>query len=244
MSTEEKNLEPTQRHRLKMREQGETALSRDLTNASALLAGMLLFWGVGSFLANVPIQATKELWTGKPWVSASADDFLRAWNILTSRTLIFLIPILALAPLVTALTTLVQTRFLFLPSQLKLHWKQLNPAEGMTRIFSLDSIATVTFGLAKISLASTFILWVITTQIPAICALCQLDFATATANMQSLVLGTGLRIATALFLLALADYGWQYYRHLQRLKMTFEEMKEEIRITEGDASVKQRMRRR
>lgn len=242
--SEEKNLEPTQRHRQKMREQGETALSRDLASASALLAGMLLFWGVGSFLADVPIQATEELWGGKPWVSASAEDFLRAWNILTGRALLFLMPILALAPLTTALVSLVQTRFLFLPSRLKLHWKQLNPTEGMTRIFSLDSVAAVTFGLAKIALASTFILWVIVTQIPAICALCRLDFVVAATKMQTLVLGTGLRIATALFLLALADYGWQYYRHLQRLKMTFEEMKEEIRITEGDASVKQRMRRR
>ena len=69
-------------------------------------------------------------------------------------------------------------------------------------------------------------------------------FQTAVLKMQNIILGTGLRIALVLFLLAAADYGWQFYRHKLRLRMTYEQMKEEIRITEGDQTVKQKMRQR
>lgn len=240
MSAEERNLEPTQRHRQKMRQQGEVALSRDLVSASMLLAGMLLFWGFGGFLASVPIQGIEEAWSREAQLQMTPDSFLFLWNSWVTATLLLVVPVLAVIPITTALVSLVQTRFLFLPSRLALNWKHVNPAEGLSRIVSLDSLAAAGFGLAKTALVAAFIFWMVVRQIPLLLSLCQMDFAQAVEKMQGVVLGTGLQIAFVLFLLALADYGWQFYRHQQRLRMTFEEMKEEIRITEGNAAVRQK----
>ncbi|MBO5436519.1 MAG: EscU/YscU/HrcU family type III secretion system export apparatus switch protein [Thermoguttaceae bacterium] len=242
--SEEKTFEPTPRHREKMRRQGETALSRDLVNASMLLAGMLLFWGFGHFLVSVPFHFAETAWSEGPWLRMTPELFFEKWNAWVQLALFYVVPFLALVPIVTALVSLVQTQFLFLPSRLAPKWKNVDPANGMKRIFSWDPVMSAGFGAAKLLLVGAFLVWMVTRQIPTLCALCQMEFQTAVLKMQNIILGTGLRIALVLFLLAAADYGWQFYRHKLRLRMTYEQMKEEIRITEGDQTVKQKMRQR
>jgi len=51
------------------------------------------------------------------------------------------------------------------------------------------------------------------------------------------------RVAWALALLALGDYGLQYYRTMSSLKMTKQEVRDEAKETEGNAEVKGRIRR-
>ena len=52
-----------------------------------------------------------------------------------------------------------------------------------------------------------------------------------------------LRLALVLLILAIFDYIWNRYKHVQDLKMTKQEVKEEMRRMEGDPVVKQRRRR-
>ena len=227
-----------------MRQKGEVALSRDLVSASMLLTGMLIFWGFEGFLADVPVQGTQSTWSQGAWLEMTPDEFLELWNSLVQRALFLVVPILAVVPITVALVSLLQTQFLFLPSRLVPDWKHVNPGAGMMRIFSLDSLAATAFGVAKVGFVAAFIFWMVLGQLPVLASMYEMDFSMAVEQMRSIVLGTGLKIAAALFLLALADYGWQFYRHNQRLKMTYEQMKEEIRITEGDQAVKQRIRER
>ena len=227
-----------------MRQKGEVALSRDLVSASMLLTGMLIFWGFEGFLADVPVQGTQSAWSQGAWLEMTPDAFLELWNTWVQRALFLVVPILAVVPITVALVSLLQTQFLFLPSRVAPDWKHVNPGTGLLRIFSLDSLAAAAFGIAKVGFVAAFIFWMVLGQLPVLASMYEMDFPMAVEKMRSIVLGTGLKIAAALFLLALADYGWQFYRHNQRLKMTYEQMKEEIRISEGDPNVKQRIRER
>lgn len=227
-----------------MRQKGEVALSRDLVSASMLLTGMLIFWGFEGFLADVPVQGTQSAWSQGAWLEMTPDAFLELWNAWVQRALFLVVPILAVVPITVALVSLLQTQFLFLPSRMAPDWKHVNPGAGMLRIFSLDSLAATAFGVAKVGFVAAFIFWMVLGQLPVLVSMYEMDFSMAVEKMRSIVLGTGLKIAAALFLLALADYGWQFYRHNQRLKMTYEQMKEEIKISEGDPNMKQRIRER
>lgn len=227
-----------------MRQKGEVALSRDLVSASMLLTGMLIFWGFEGFLADVPVQGTQAAWSQGAWLEMTPEAFLELWNTLVQRALFLVVPILAVVPITVALVSLLQTQFLFLPSRVAPDWKHVNPGTGLLRIFSLDSLAAAAFGIAKVGFVAAFIFWMVLGQLPVLTSMYEMDFSMAVEKMRSIVLGTGLKIAAALFLLALADYGWQFYRHNQRLKMTYEQMKEEIKISEGDPNVKQRIRER
>ena len=63
------------------------------------------------------------------------------------------------------------------------------------------------------------------------------------ALMAQILYEIGLILAVVIFVLALIDYVWQRWRHEQDIKMTKEEVKEELRRMEGDPVIKQRRRK-
>jgi flagellar biosynthetic protein FlhB len=60
--------------------------------------------------------------------------------------------------------------------------------------------------------------------------------------MTEVVLWTGLKIACALLLLALLDYGFQWWKQEQDLRMTSQEVREEMKDLQGDPQVIARRR--
>ena len=60
--------------------------------------------------------------------------------------------------------------------------------------------------------------------------------------MLQILLWTALKIAGALVLLALLDYGFQWWKHEQDLKMTPQEIREELKNLEGNPQVVARRR--
>src|SRR5947208_1427125 len=58
----------------------------------------------------------------------------------------------------------------------------------------------------------------------------------------SLVYAIGMRIGIVLLILALLDYAYQRFRTEKELKMSKQEVKEEMRRMEGDPKIKQRRR--
>src|SRR5437762_10669725 len=57
------------------------------------------------------------------------------------------------------------------------------------------------------------------------------------AYLLSVLLWTSLKIGGSLAVLALFDYGYQYWKHEQDLRMTTQEMKEEIKQQQGDPQI-------
>ena len=56
------------------------------------------------------------------------------------------------------------------------------------------------------------------------------------------VLTVGFKVAAALLLIALVDFAYQRHKHEQDLKMTHQQVKDEMKTMEGDPQVKQRRR--
>jgi len=52
--------------------------------------------------------------------------------------------------------------------------------------------------------------------------------------MAHIVFWTALKVGAALLILALLDYAYQWWRHEQDLKMTPQELREELRNLEGN----------
>jgi len=56
------------------------------------------------------------------------------------------------------------------------------------------------------------------------------------------VIDLGLRLAILFFILGLADMGYQFYQHSQDMRMTKQEIREELKETEGDPHIRARRR--
>src|SRR5262249_7642925 len=123
-------------------------------------------------------------------------------------------------------------------------WERLNPVEGIQRIFSARSLAPTIVAALKLAVMMTLSY----SQIRTILADSTLYSTASVAGIGKFIadaaLGITWRSIFGLIFLAVLDYGYQFWRNSHDLMMTRDEVKEEMKNSEGNPQVKARQRRR
>jgi flagellar biosynthetic protein FlhB len=130
-----------------------------------------------------------------------------------------------------------QFGFLYLPDKVALDWQRINPLQNYGRIFSLNNAVHLGFGLLKVLLIVTVAATALWGERARMLHLAGQSPAEVGSYLLSILLWTSLKIGGALGVLALLDYGFQYWKHEQDLRMTTQEIKEEIKQQQGDPQV-------
>jgi flagellar biosynthetic protein FlhB len=233
---------PTPRRRQEAREQGQIARSPDLTAAALLLGFLLLMNSYGPGLIKALRTVMEELLS-----SASLADLgtKNAGAILVRAIMLAggaLLPVLVGGVIIAIIVNLLQTGFLLSGKRLRPNWGMLNPLNGLGRLFQMDSLVHLVMNLLKMTLVGAVAWSAIHGRIEQIVGVGELSFVQAFGLGATIVYSVGMRVAILLLVLAILDYGYQRYRQEQQLKMTKEEIKEEMRRMEGDPKIKQRRR--
>jgi flagellar biosynthetic protein FlhB len=126
---------------------------------------------------------------------------------------------------------------LYLPQRLALDWQRINPLQNSSRIFSLTSFVHLGFGLLKVLLIVAVAGYCLWEERGRLLALSGDSTGQIAAYLLQVLLWTSLKIGGALAVLALFDYGYQYWKHEQDLRMTTQELKEEIKTQQGDPQI-------
>jgi flagellar biosynthetic protein FlhB len=153
-----------------------------------------------------------------------------------------LLPLLSAFFGIAVVASLAQTGFVYTPSRVVPDISRLDPLKGLGRIFSLPSVARLGFGLFKIAIVSGLAGVVVYQQWEAIVALPMLSLPEIAVFLVDLLFWTTVKIAAALLVLALFEYGFQRWKYEQDLRMTTQELKEELKLTQGNPEVAQRRR--
>ena len=162
-------------------------------------------------------------------------------------TLVFLkcaAPVVIATMLAGLLAGAIQNRFNTASEALTPNWNRLNPVEGFKRVFSFRSAVPTLIAILKFAV----IVGLTYSQVRSI--LNDPIFTTAvsvgrlTEFLAQTCLQIFLRVSLALLVIAAGDYGYQWWRTQQDLMMTKEELKEEMKSTEGNQMMKSARRRR
>ncbi|MFW5693209.1 MAG: EscU/YscU/HrcU family type III secretion system export apparatus switch protein, partial [Thermoguttaceae bacterium] len=135
-----------------------------------------------------------------------------------------------------------QIGFLFLPSKLAPDITRLDPLKGFGRLFSLQSVMRLLFGIFKIAVIASVALYSLYQEGETLLELTALAVPQAAYYMVQVLLWTAVKIAVALVILALLDFAFQKWKHEQDLRMTAQEVREEMKNLEGDPQVLARRR--
>jgi flagellar biosynthetic protein FlhB len=144
--------------------------------------------------------------------------------------------------LAAVLANLFQIGFLFVPERISPDISRLSPLAGLGRIFSLTGTMRLGFGLFKllvIGVVAGVILWGRRNDVLRAGNLDTLQFSHLLVNI---TLKTTLWIGVALILLALLDYTMQRWKLEQDLKMSHQEVREEMKQQQGDPQIAARRR--
>jgi len=242
----ERTEKPTA-HKLKeARKQGQIARSRDLAIAAASVASTLAMAYTGSHLIGGLMDALRsslDSFGNAPLRDVEPTE-LGALMLRSALQMATLVGPLALVTMVAAVGTHgFQGGWSFAPGALRLNWSRLNPSTGAKRLsFSQSGVETLKTILVCATVAT--LTWQALrselAEVPRFPWMTPADAATATwSHVESLLLRAGWFLGA----IALADYGWQRFRLLQSMKMTRQEVKDEVRQNEGSGEVKGRIRR-
>ena len=237
--TGEKTEQPTGRRREEAREEGQVPRSQDLTAAIALLVGLILLNAFGPGMLERMLQLIHEMID----VSNASSTTLRTWIARAGyAAATMILPFLLMLMLLTVGGVLAQTGLLLTPKKLMPDLSHLSPLKGVKRLFSTDSLTRTGMGLLKMSLIALVAYHTIVSEIQPV-----LGAATALPagilHMASDVMFTlMLRMALVLLILGLLDYFYQRYKIEKKLRMTKQEVKDEMKRMEGDPLLKQRRR--
>jgi flagellar biosynthetic protein FlhB len=230
----EKTLEPTPHRRQQARQEGHVAKSHDLGSAAMLLLGATILLMFGGGLAGFLVEYGRNRLGGQFEVVADQEFCVGLWNSTLGSLSRFLFPILGLIFLAGIAVNVLQTGFLFLPQQLAFDFSRVSPIRGWQRIFSSGGMVRLGFGLLKLAVVATVVGVVFCNQRDAFWKLASLAPSSLAVEMTQLLLWIVLKIGAALFVLAILDYVYQWWRHEQDLKMTPQELREELQNLEGD----------
>jgi len=243
MATEEfgdKTHEATPYRRQKACEEGQVVRSQDLASAGLLVVGLLIVAYFSRGLANFLGRLTQDQLGGAAWLNLDSQTTVHHAASLAAGLAMSLLPLLALLLIAAILAHMGQFGFLYLPQKLALDWQRLNPLANAQRMFSLTSFVHLGFGLLKVGLILGVAGWCVWGERGRLLNLSGQSTAEIATYLLSLLLWTSVKIGAALVALALFDYGYQYWQHEQDLRMTTQELKDEIKTQQGDPHIAQR----
>jgi len=151
------------------------------------------------------------------------------------------IPLLLLA-LAGIVGSAIQHRIVLSAEPLMPRASRISPVSGFTRLFSQQAFANFAKGLAKLALIGSVIAALLWPQRQRLAGMAATDPASILPITRSLIMQMLGTVVAILAVIAAADYLFQYRQWYERQKMSVREMKEEFRQTEGDPTVKGKLR--
>lgn len=239
----DKTEAPTPRRRTEAREQGQIARSHDLTAAILILASMMLLNGFGPHLVTALRSLLTELLSpgslADTRTGPATDAALRAVFLIAGA----IAPLLVAMAVIAILANLAQVGLNFNPQRLSFNLGALNPMRGLKKLLGGSrGFARLALDILKILLLGAVGYSAIHDRLAQIVMVQQLAFMQIFLLGADVVYSIGIRIGIALLLLAIIDYTYQRWQLEQELKMSKQEVKDEMRSMEGDPKVKQRRR--
>lgn len=225
---------PTPQRRQEARRQGQVARSQDLVSAGLLLGGLMLLLMLGGGLVDFFQHFAQRQWGGRAWLRVDPDFAVGQLQDVVLRTGVVVLPVLCLLLAIAVLIQVGQVGILFLPQKLQWDASRINPLQGLRKLFSRASAVRLSLGLVKVMAVTSVSAMSVWSQRGEIVALTGLETAQIAGALTSIVLGVCIRIAVALIVLALLDYAYQRWQHEQDLRMTTQELRDELRSHQGD----------
>lgn len=239
----EKSEAPTPKRRQEAREKGQVARSNDFSAALLLFGGLLALRMNGPRLMESLLDAMRRNLTIPDPSAASHIDvvtlvYTAGMFVLTSAG-----PIMVVVLVVALFANLLQVGFFLTSHPLIPKLDKLNPINGISRLFSARTLVQLVMNLLKLILVVIIATVAIRSRVELVMLALAVEGWVRVILLSTVLYEVGLMLAGALLVVALIDFAWQRYKFERDLRMTKQEVKEELRRMDGDPVLKQRRRK-
>jgi len=233
----------TPKRRDDARKKGQVAKSRDIIGVVVMVAGFRAIQSAGPAIWSA--FNNDLVWFLDQAMAGDRMDAMTTAHVRVAQTLATAMVPLSMAVILAAIiSNVAQTGPMLLTEPLKVDFSKLNPAAGLKKLFSAQSAAELAKSSAKVGIASWVVYKWFLAKYPEILATSQMDLMQTAQYAGAMVVALFWKIINVLAIIAVVDYAWQRYSFENSLKMSREEIKDEIKQMDGNPEIKGAIRRR
>jgi flagellar biosynthetic protein FlhB len=234
--------EPTGRRLDDARGKGDVVKSPELVSFIMLSAGTLALVGMGGVAATNFTLEFRVFLESPDQITLDSGSVQILFRHLVMDFIWLAGPAIALLLAAGIGGHVMQTGLIFSLERLKPSLAKISPLAGLKRMFGLDGLVNFVKGIAKLSLvgaAAFAATWPERSRLAV-------AMDTGPAGIASLAISLTLKALIAMLIvfavIAAADYFYQRQRFMARHRMTRQELRDEMKQSEGDPQIKARIR--
>ena len=238
----ERSYPATPRRLEQAREQGQIPRSRELSAAVVALASVIGLWAFGPQFVRQSLALVQQGMRFDHRAALEDDALGRALLTMSSDAVGALAPLLVLLALAALAGPLMLSGWNLSIKTLIPDLARLDPARGLANLFSLRGLAELGKTLLKTALIALAGTYAIVHTWSEVEGLGSTDLPSGIAGLGHLGMVVLAVFVGTLILIAAIDVPYQVWRHHRSLRMTREELRQELREQEGDPQLKARIR--
>jgi flagellar biosynthetic protein FlhB len=238
----EKTEEPTGRRIEQAREKGQVPHSRELGAFLVLITAGATFWMMGAWIVQRTIELTRKGFIVESKYMHEPDLMLVRLGDLSADALFVFSPIVGLLILAAIIPPFFLNAWVFSTKAFVPDLKRMNPLAGFGRMFSWNSLMELLKASLKAALIGGVAVLLIWKEVDEIFGLYSQPLEAGLAHAGHLLVFSFLILVATLVLVVAADVPFQLWQYFDKLKMTKEEVKQEMKEMMGDPHVKGRIR--
>ncbi len=228
----------TDRRREQAREEGQITKSADLSSAAMLVIALMgLYWLGGWMCETIAAEMIEGLSFSKTssWTTQDASQYIVRHG---TRFAIAIVPVLAVMLIAGVAVNVSQTGLIFNTDLLAPKFSHISPLAGIKRITSIRGAMRLGFGMIKVIIIACVAYWAVKSRQTEIVQMWGASIPVLAKLLFETLFEICMWIAAALLALGVFEYGFQWWRHEEDLKMTDQELRDEMKESNGDPQMK------
>ena len=243
-SSAEQTEEPTARKLRNARDEGQVARSVELPAAAVTIGAILVLFFMGGYWIK---QMAEIFASGFKFDRKSLDNpdlMVTAFAHQLGEAFLLIVPVLLVTAVMAILSSGATGGYLFSLKSTLPKFSKLSLLSGFKRMFGTHAAIELIKAILKFSLVAVVLWALVSRQMDKMMQLGQMAIEPALASAGWMIAESALWLSLSLLVIALIDAPYQRFAFMKQMRMTKQEVRDEMKDMEGRPEVKQQIRRR
>ena len=243
-SSAEKTEDPTERKLRNARDEGQVARSAELPAAAVTIGAILAMFMMGGFWIK---QMAEIFASGFKFDRKPLDNpylMITSFAHQLGEGFLLIVPVLLVTAVLAILSSGATGGYLFSLKSTLPKFSKLSLISGFGRMFGAHAAVELIKAILKFTLVAVVLWSLVSRQMDQMMQLGQMAIEPALAAAGWMIGESALWLSLSLLVIALIDAPYQKYSFIKRMRMTKQEVKDEMKDMEGQPEIKQQIRRR
>lgn len=238
---EDKTEKPTGKRRSQARNDGNVAYSQEVGLVCMVMGSILGLYCVGGSMRTRMIILMRDMFSKMNDPFSSKDLVALVLSIVIS-TFKILFPMLCIILVISYVSSWIQVGNLFTFKPLSPKLSKIKPKIGSLNIFKKDQIVKLGVSLGKLIIVLPVAYFTVSGSMTDIMMIFHKTVPEIFQFICMIIFKMSFRISLVLIILAILDYVHKYFKREKDLKMTKQEVKDEMKNMDQDPQIKSRIK--